>query len=96
MNWKKFLLIAVAAGALTFVSAPKSEAHVSVGIGIGFPIGYGYGYGYPGYYPYGYAYPYAYGYPYSYGYYPYRFGTRVVYRPVVAHRGHHVVHHHPH
>ena len=94
MNWKKFLLIAVAAGALTFVSAPKSEAHVSVGIGIGFPIGYGYGY--PGYYPYGYAYPYAYGYPYSYGYYPYRFGTRVVYRPVVAHRGHRVVHHHPH
>jgi hypothetical protein len=93
MSWKKFLLIAAAVGALTFVSAPKSEAHVSVGIGIGFPIGYAY----PGYYPYGYAYPYGYGYPYSYGYYPYGFGTRVVYSRPVVRRGHHVVHHHhPH
>ncbi len=45
MSWKKFLLIAVAVGAMAFVSAPKSEAGgVHVGIGIGFPIGY---YGYP-------------------------------------------------
>jgi hypothetical protein len=96
MSWKKILLILAVVGAVSFASAPKSDAHVSVGIGIGFPVGFAYGYPYAGYYPYGYAYPYGYGYPYAYGYYPYGFGSRVVVsRPVVVHRGgHHVVHHH--
>ena len=93
MNWKKFLLIAVAAGALAFVSMPKSEAGVRVGIGIGFPIGYC-GYPYAGYYPYGYGYPYGYYGPY---YSPVVYRAPFVYsRPVVVFRNGHRVIRHPH
>lgn len=65
MNWKRLLLIALVAGGIAFVPAPRSDAGVSVGIGFGFPVGY-YGYPYYGYYR-----PYAYPYyrPYPYGYY---------------------------
>ena len=84
MNWKKLLLIALVAGGIAFVPAPRSDAGVSVGIGFGFPVGY---YGYP-YYPYYGPYPY-YGYVgpsfYWYG------GHRVFVRP---HRVHHVHHRH--
>lgn len=58
MTLKKLLVIAFAALAFGFVSAPHSEAGVSIGIGIGLPIGYGYRYA-PGYYPHAYA-PYGY------------------------------------
>lgn len=60
MNWKKFLLIGLAVGALAFAAAPRAEAGISVSIGV--PGGFGYygngcyGYGYPAYYPYGYGY----------------------------------------
>ena len=63
MNWKRFLLIAVALGAFAFAGVPRTEARISVGIGIGAPIGYGYGYGNP----YGYRRSY-----YPYDYYGYR------------------------
>ena len=64
MNWKKILLVAIAAGAFVFTAAPRSEAGISVGIGLGYPA-------YP--YPY-YPYPYYGGYPY-YGYVgPYWYG----------------------
>ena len=50
MNWKKVLLIAVAAIGLAFAWPPSSDAQVTVGIPgiVGVNIG-GY-YGYPGYY----------------------------------------------
>ena len=54
MNWKKLLVIAAVVGAFAFVSAPKSEAHVSIGIGIGLPLAYPVGF-YGGYAPYGYG-----------------------------------------
>jgi hypothetical protein len=67
MNWKKYLLIALAVGAFGFAAVPRSEARVSVGIGLGFPFGYSnYGYGYP----YGYGYGYSRAYPYDYYGYP--------------------------
>jgi hypothetical protein len=69
MNWKKFLLIGLAIGALAFTAAPRAEAGVSVGIGFGFPGCYGYGY--PAYYPYGYGY-------YGGGYYGGYYGPRRV------------------
>lgn len=80
MNWKKFLLIALAVGAFAFAAAPQAEARVSVGIGLGFPIGIGYnGYGNQGY---GYGYGNQGCYPYSsYDYYGYR--PRYYSRPVV-------------
>ena len=95
MSWKKFLLIAVAVGAMAFVSAPKSEARSHVGIGIGFPIGYYGAIPTVGTYPYGYGYPYGYYGPYygGFGYRPYVYSRPVV----VVRNGHHVVHHHhPH
>jgi hypothetical protein len=67
MNWKKYLLIALAVGAFGFAAVPRSEARVSVGIGLGFPFGYSnYGYGDP----YGYGYGYSRAYPYDYYGYP--------------------------
>ena len=53
MNWKRLLLIALVAGGVTFVAAPRSDAQVY------FSIGFGPGY-YGGYYPYGSYYPYRY------------------------------------
>ena len=49
MNWKKFLLIGLAVGALCIRrGAAERRRGVSVGIGFGFPFGFGYyGYGYP-------------------------------------------------
>ena len=44
---KKLLLIALVAGGLMFVGAPRSDAGVSVGIGFGFPVAYPYPYPYP-------------------------------------------------
>jgi hypothetical protein len=84
MNWKKFLLIALAVGAFGFAGVPRSEARVSVGIGIGFPFGYSsYGYGYPyGYNSYGYGYSRAY--PYDYYGYP----RQVIYVGPRYHRHH--------
>jgi hypothetical protein len=61
---KKVLLIALAAGALSFAAAPRSDAQVF------FSIGFGPGY-YGGYYPYGY-YPYRSYYRPYYGYSYYR------------------------
>jgi hypothetical protein len=83
MNWKRLLLIALAAGGLAFVPAQRSDAGVSFGIGFGGPVGY-YGYGYYpyGYYPYGYYRPYPY-----YGYY---------YRPYYGYGGHRYYRHNRH
>ena len=68
---KKLLLIALVAGGLTLVVAPRSNAQVYFSVGYGFP-------GYYGYYPYGYYYPYRSYYSYYY-YQPYYRGY--YYRP---------------
>ncbi len=100
MNWKKFLLIALAVGAFGFAAVPRSEARVSVGIGIGFPFGYSnYGYSNYGYSNYGYGnygsncgygYPYGYGYGYSraYPYDYYGYPRQVIYVGPRYHRHH--------
>ncbi len=73
---KKLLLIALVAGGLTFIGAPRSDAQVYFSIGFG-P-------GYYGYYPYGYYYRPYYGYSYYRPYYGY--GGHRYYR---HHRHHH-------
>ena len=79
MNWRKLLLIAIAAGGLAFVGAPRADAGVVVGFGFGGPV-----------YPY--PYPYAYGYPYPYygACYPYWYGPGFYF-----YQGHRVFFSHP-
>jgi hypothetical protein len=77
---KKLLLIALVAGGLTFVAAPRSDAQVYFSIGFG-P-------GYYGYYPYGYYHPYRYYYRPYYGY--------SYYRPYYWYGGHRYYRHHRH
>src|SRR5262249_62359733 len=82
---KKLLLIALVAGGLTLVAAPRLDAQLSFSVGYGFP-GYYY---YYGYYPYGYYYPYR-----SYTYYQPYYSS--YYRPYYWYGGHRYHHHYRH